>query len=73
MGFLLVTLKLDKGTLVQISFDDNYKFMEIWDSQIAKESVGEHEDTYNGNFYCVEIIREATDEDFKNYKRKTKK
>lgn len=59
--------------MVQISFDDNSKFMEIWDSQIAKESVGEHEDTYNGNFYYVEIIREATDEDFKNYKRKTKK
>ena len=72
LGFLLVTLKLDKGTLVQISFDDNSKFMEIWDSDNAKNSVGEHEDTYNGNFYYVEIIREATDEDFKNYKRKTK-
>lgn len=67
------------GTLIELSFidsdgfEDNFKAMEIWDTDKAKESVGENEDPYNGGFYYVKIIREAIEEDFKKYKDKTKK
>lgn len=66
----------NKGTLVELTlynsdgFEDEFKTMEIWESEIAKESVGEHEDPYNGGFYHVKIIREATSEDFLKYKNK---
>lgn len=50
---------------IKPSDNDDYERLEIWNRFLAENSVGEHEDPYNGGFYSVDIIRDANENDLK--------